>query len=350
MPLYQLLNKVPLLRQSYAAKFLFIAFLGIHIPLLGMLAYYLNSGSKSFPLHDFVVILILTLVATGLTLLVLFALLAPITKSVHLIKTYPLRNHTIQHELDMLDIDEAGILLQSIEHMLGDIEERENWREELLSIMSHDLRSPVSTIVTLADLIELSTKENETKDLIKHVQNYSHQQLDLLESTLTLIRYDASEVVFDEINCFDLLELVAKLQERSLKQKQLQIIIEGAKVHTAWANRIMLERIVHNLLSNAIKYSHPDSEIKLKSLRSGDMIEIHVQDYGTGIPELLQRRLFERFTTSGRKGTKGESSTGLGLFLSKRFTERMDGTLRVQSEGENKGSTFILSIPAVGED
>ncbi|TNE81115.1 MAG: HAMP domain-containing histidine kinase [Bacteroidetes bacterium] len=347
MPLYQLLNKIPLLRQSYAAKFLFIAFLGIHIPLLGMLAYYLNSGSKNFPLNDFLVILILTLVATGITLLVLFALLAPITKSVHLIKTYPLRNTTIQHELDALDLDEAGILLENIEQMLHDVKERESWREELLSIMSHDLRSPVSTIVTLADLIELSTQETETKDLIKHIQNFSHQQLDLLESTLTLIRYDSSEIEYHAINCFDLLEFVVKLQERSLKQKDLKITVEGSAGHVALANRTMLERIIHNLLSNAIKYSHDNGEIKLKSVRNGDMIELHVQDFGTGIPPLLQRRLFERFTSSGRKGTKGESSTGLGLFLSKRFSERMHGTLRVESEGENRGSTFILSIPSV---
>ncbi len=347
MPLYQLLNKVPLLRQSYAAKFLFIAFLGIHIPLLGMLAYYLNSHQKEFPLHDFIVILILTLVATGLTLLVLFALLAPITRSVHLIKTYPLRNKTSQSEQDDLELDEAGILVRSIESMLEDMKERENWREELLSIMSHDLRSPVSTIVTLADLIELSTKEQETKDLIKHIQNFSHQQLDLLESTLTLIRYDSSEIDFDAIQCFDLLEFVARLQDRSLKQKQLSIQVEGSAKHIALANRMMLERIIHNLLSNAIKYSNEHGEIKLKSVRSGAMIELHVQDFGTGIPDLLKRRLFERFTSSGRKGTKGESSTGLGLFLSKRFAERMHGSLRVESEGENKGSTFILSIPSV---
>lgn len=344
MKLYLFLNRSRLLRGSYAAKFLFIAFLGIHIPLLGMIAYYLNKGEVEFPYSDFFVILLLTLVATGITLWVLNALLAPVKEGEKALIHF--QEDRIIADLPSQQPDEAGSLMCRITSLMETIKSNEAWKEDVLSILSHDLRSPTSTVVTLAELINYSTKEEETKELSDHIGRYALQQLEMLEGILSLLRYNEGKIEKSAFKVSSILDIVLKGHDKAIRSKNLNVIVSGNVNHSIYGNSEMTTRILSNLISNAIKFSYQGGQIFIDIEKIDSFIEIKVRDLGKGFNKEIADQLLDRFTQASRQGTAGEVSTGIGLHLVNNFATRLGGTLSAYSEGDEKGALFTVRLPA----
>ena len=106
----------------------------------------------------------------------------------------------------------------------------------------------------------------------------------------------------------------------------------------------MVDMILRNLISNAIKFTPARGEIVIQVEETANDIAVKVKDTGIGMNKALQNKLFRINEKVSRPGTEGEQSTGLGLVLSFDMTQRMNGSLRVESE-EGKGSTFTLTLP-----
>jgi|GEM_PF-1687784 len=114
---------------------------------------------------------------------------------------------------------------------------------------------------------------------------------------------------------------------------------------TVHADEAMLNTILRNLLSNAVKFTRQGGKVIVRAAETeNNMMEISVTDSGIGMSEDLSQKLFKVDEKVGRKGTDGESSTGLGLLLCKEFVEKHGGRIRVES-GKGKGSTFYFTIP-----
>jgi signal transduction histidine kinase len=110
----------------------------------------------------------------------------------------------------------------------------------------------------------------------------------------------------------------------------------------------MINSVLLNLLLNAVKFTHRNGAITVNAKEIEDqMIEISIKDSGVGMPKRIVERLFELGTKTGRKGTEGELSTGLGLLLCKEFIDKNDGKIWVESE-EGKGSTFSFTLQKTG--
>ncbi|MEI7812280.1 MAG: ATP-binding protein, partial [Ignavibacteria bacterium] len=127
-------------------------------------------------------------------------------------------------------------------------------------------------------------------------------------------------------------------------------INEAGQNRTVKADEAMLNTVLRNLLSNAVKFTRYSGKVIVRATEAkNNMVEISVTDSGIGMSEALSQKLFRVDEKVGRKGTDGESSTGLGLLLCKEFVEKHGGRIRVESE-KGKGSTFYFTIPATGYD
>ncbi|HNN80756.1 MAG TPA: ATP-binding protein, partial [Leptospiraceae bacterium] len=105
-------------------------------------------------------------------------------------------------------------------------------------------------------------------------------------------------------------------------------------------------RVIENLLSNAIKFSNTKSEIRIIVKKESDKAKIIIQDFGIGIPFSIQKNLFQKFSNARRRGTEGEMSVGLGMYIVYEIVTLHRGKITFTSE-EGKGTTFIIELPII---
>jgi two-component system, sensor histidine kinase and response regulator len=142
-------------------------------------------------------------------------------------------------------------------------------------------------------------------------------------------------------------ENVEQINER-IKQKGISIINLVTDPIHAYADEKMINSVLLNLLSNAVKFTHRNGTITISTKKSEDqMIEVSIGDTGVGMPNYLVEKLFKIDEKTGRQGTDGELSSGLGLLLCKEFIEKNGGRIWVESE-EGKGSTFSFTLHETG--
>ncbi len=133
------------------------------------------------------------------------------------------------------------------------------------------------------------------------------------------------------------------------KQKEIKVSININRDHLVYADPDMIRTVLRNLLTNAIKFSHPGGHILINSTKTGQYIEIRVEDDGIGMDDSFQHSLFKLNEKTQRQGTRKEKGTGLGLILCKEFIEKNKGKIWVTSEA-GKGSTFYFTLPHAKKD
>lgn len=343
--MYEKLSRIGFLSKSYTFKFLFIAFLGIHIPLIGLVVFVLFRPNSVNAFTVLLLTLVLTLGATATTLLVMNGLLMPLRKS-----RQALDNYLQKRELPHLPVhfrDEAGILMQNIQLTVTELNDLLEEKRDLASLLSHDLRTPLNNIKILGDFLKAETDPATVRELADMIVSSSAEQLVLLENILDLLRQDhllesqtesksvSTEGLVDEL----IHSFTGQAREKNIRLKK-EVEYNGAiDVRPELFNQVM-----KNLMSNAIKFSYPESEVKVSIRKREAETLIQVEDYGMGFEPQVSEKLFDRFTKNGRKGTAGENSTGIGLYLSRKIIKRHKGQLVAESAGPNKGSTFTISL------
>jgi PAS domain S-box-containing protein len=224
-------------------------------------------------------------------------------------------------------------------------------KNNLLSIIGHDLRNPISGSLQLLNHT-LADFESSTADEVHSYLSLMKQELsnanNLLEDLLAWAKSQFNAVSFNPVKISDLDDLVEKcihtVQPMALKKniKLVKHVPVGADVT---ADKGMLETIIRNLLSNAIKFTNSGGEVTVSVARGDVEILFSVQDNGKGIPKDKMGELFNKHNNYTTYGTAGEKGTGLGLNLCHDFVLKHGGRIWVESE-ENAGSTFFFTIPA----
>ncbi len=345
MNLYYQLSKIGFLKNSYAYKFLFVTFIGIHIPLIGLLFFVLFGKEHASTNTIFVFILLMTLLATGITLLVLKKIINPIEVASIALDDYRI-NRTVP-ELPMVFKDEAGLLLYNIQKSISDNEAYRTEKEDLVYLLSHDLRNFASNAQSLSRFI-LDEKPSETiaeyADLICQT---THQQFIFIENFINLIKEEdkiSKKVpVVKSIQFHTILTLVSDQVEQKLNSKRIKLIKElEVNNGNLRMEEDLLVQVLVNLIDNAIKFSHPDSEIKVSVTLEKNKIIFGIADSGIGFDSVYKDELFKKFTNRGRMGTADEPSTGIGLYLCKKIVEKHEGIILANSKGIDKGSLFSV--------
>ena len=347
MKLYSNLSKIKLLKK-YSTKFLAIAFLGIHIPLIGLIIFLTFNEGVLSPTLILIFTLIFTLGATAITLFILTKLLEPIKLARNTLKAY-----LESQELPTLPInftDEIGELLKDLQFSIEVFDNLIDSKQQTIAILSHDLRNPCSGIIMLIDLLKQEEIASEREILMTNIKSLAEQQLALMESTLSNLRNESKtqgKLEKVDLNLKEIIIDIIATQKVVLDNKNIDLFFDCSTDLVIRGNETAFRQIFINLINNAIKFSETNGKIWINATKSRTEINIDIIDEGLGFREDQKEALFKPFTEYSRLGTKGESSQGMGLFITRRFVNKHSGRLIAKSGGLNKGSTFSIQLPLI---
>jgi two-component system sensor histidine kinase/response regulator len=241
---------------------------------------------------------------------------------------------------------ETQIRLRSQEQALRDLLYS---KDRFMSLVSHDLRGPLSGLTRLASLTYEQWDDfpdEKRKEFLAAIHSASQSSLTLLENLLSLSLFQQDNLKFDPepILVYELCQEIQEIMQFLFQQKSIQFDLEVKAEHMVQADRAMVQTVMRNLLSNALKFTPNGGRISIRSEGESDKLVIQVQDTGVGIkPEVLPN-LFSGDKSYTSLGTNREKGTGFGLKLCKDLVEHNHGEIWVESiRGE--GSSFYFSLP-----
>jgi signal transduction histidine kinase len=342
--IYAFLSRLKWLR-TYHSKFLFIAFLGTHIPLLGLIIYISLFQGELSTLTILLVTLILTLFTTGITLYALSSLLSPITFTKGFIEEY-LHKRKI-HNLDINFLDEAGQLMLQVNYFIRRMESAHSNSKDLLLLLTHELRAPLNQMIHFLELkSSLSEKESNTlsQELISTCNHQMHILQKLIDSNkMEVMHYDKSNMNLSNLS--QLFDECILAESSEINSKGLQIQNNLPSDKSLFVQPEYFKMVIQNLINNAVKFSEHNGVINLKYQTIHDFALIEVIDEGAGFDPVLEEELFDRYTQLHKKQSDNDSYIGLGLYNSKTIIQKHFGTIQANSEGVGKGATFSIKIP-----
>ena len=224
----------------------------------------------------------------------------------------------------------------------------DNMRKEFVADVSHELKTPITSIMGYADTLLESEYDKETQyKFLNVIASEARRMAKLVTDLLILSRYDNNKVK-KEITEFDLGDLVKRCQEKL----QLEINKKGhevecfvtANVPPVKADKDGIERVVLNIMTNSIKYTPKNGNIKIYVGFVYNDAYIKIIDNGIGIPEEDLNRIFERFYRVDKARTREMGGTGLGLSIAKEILDQNKGSIDIKSE-KGKGTEVVIRIP-----
>jgi signal transduction histidine kinase len=340
------------LPQSLKGKIMLVAFIGTHIPLLGLLGYLLwRHQAVSETMGTILITLAATVIGMLATLGALHCLLKPIEKTSVAISGY-LNDRKVPDLPTNFD-DEAGQLMANTQHFIERLDQLLALNNDLISIISHDARTPVTSIMIAEELIQKELREDDInrESISKNaraIRKSAEQHLETLENLLEMTKlksrdFDITmgdqriEPILDEIE--DTQAMRAQAQNISLNFTTC-----GIGESTFQLDRPKVVSILNNLVSNAIKFTPPGGTIDVNASVEDQQLRLTVSDTGQGIPESDLDDIFSREYTKPSP-YEDKSGSGLGLRICRAFAEVHGGSIEVESTPD-VGTTFRVVIPA----
>jgi len=347
MKLYHNLSQIGFLKKSYAFKFLFVAFIGIHIPLIGILFFVLYYNHSVSSTSILIFSLVMTLLATLITLVVLNQLIKPISLASKSLDDY--RNNRKLSILPTEYTDEAGLLLCNIQESIYESESFINEKQDLIYMLSHDLKNFAGNPQGLANLIISENPSESIRQLAELICESTNLQFRYIENFIKLLeeqdRVVKGNLEMRMISFPNILPFINEQVEQRLIDKNIKLTLNLELIEAKLRiDEGLLVQVIVNLISNAVKFSYFDSEIKVRVYNENSKFIITVTDRGIGFDKNQIDELFKKFTKMSRLGTANESSTGIGLYLCKKIIEKNKGRLSAISEGKNKGAEFRIEF------
>jgi two-component system sensor histidine kinase VicK len=238
--------------------------------------------------------------------------------------------------------------LKAIEEKNVEIETASQLKNEILGIVAHDLRNPLTAIYTLAVMMEGDkTMDADNQENLQMIKTSCDKATSIINDLIETANND-KDTVFD-------------IEEVELNQYLLKIVDEWAKNKTGPTNILYygtdkpiythinmekMQRVMDNLISNAIKFSGESERVEVRLRNADGQIYIDVKDFGMGIPDSILPYIFDRFSRASRRGIRGEESVGLGLSIVKQIVEKHGGDISVAT-AEKRGTTFTIHMTPV---
>jgi len=223
-----------------------------------------------------------------------------------------------------------------------------NMRKEFVADVSHELKTPITSIMGYADTLLEDEYDKETKDkFLNVIATEARRMAKLVTDLLALSRYDNDEMKQRKVE-FDLGELVKQCQEKVQleieKKHQTVECFVTANVPQVFADKDGIERVVLNILTNSIKYTPDNGNIKIYVGFVYNDAYIKIIDNGIGIPEEDLTRIFERFYRVDKARTREMGGTGLGLSIAKEILDKNEGSIDIKSK-KGEGTEVVIKVP-----
>ncbi|WP_044208567.1 ATP-binding protein [Flammeovirga sp. OC4] len=239
-----------------------------------------------------------------------------------------------------------------IEEKNHELEDANNDKNHLLSIVAHDLRNPLSSSITLLSMLNTddTNLDEDEKLCVSGSLNAMHRMNKMIEDILdarvsenneSKVNKEAEKDIFSVSEVLDqVINDFTGVAERKNIELTYNLLSDGL----IEANKQHSIQIYENLISNAIKFSPSNTEIAVSIEKVKDFVQVKITDQGPGLSEEDQKKLYQKFQTLGPKPTGGEKSTGIGLSIVKKYVDSMEGKVECISS-QNEGTTFIVSLP-----
>ncbi len=222
-------------------------------------------------------------------------------------------------------------------------------KDVFFSIISHDLRSPLSGLKSMCELFtrRIDTFDDTLKRVVGEGNKLINLLLDLTENLLLWAMSQRGEIELkpERIDLAELADRIIPLYQAAAEQKRITISSSAPAGLTVRADGNMLQTILRNLISNAVKFTAAGGSVSISAMPLDHGVEITVSDTGIGIKPESMGKLFSPGGGMKHAGTAGEKGSGLGLILCKDFVEKNGGTIRAEST-PGRGSSFIFTLPS----
>ncbi|MFN8343686.1 MAG: tetratricopeptide repeat-containing sensor histidine kinase [Spirosomataceae bacterium] len=241
-------------------------------------------------------------------------------------------------------LNEKNALIERQNARLSDLNLEKN---QLISMVSHDLSTPFLVINTWNSILKMSVEETnaKAKEAIQVIEKSARQGMTLIQSILNVEKAETNKHTL-QLETFDLKELTREALngfEEAAKEKQIQFLYEPtAPPLPILSDPHLVRRVLENLLSNALKYSHAGGRVWISTKESPNKVEWKIKDEGIGIEAKHLPRLFDKYNTAST-ATNHKSSTGLGLSIVKRILDEIGGDIQCRSE-LGKGTEFTVQL------
>lgn len=243
---------------------------------------------------------------------------------------------------------ETKEISDAINKMLGRMQQLDQSREEFVSNVSHELKTPLASMKVLAD--SLITQENVPiefyQEFMGDIAKEIDRENDIINDLLTLVKMDktAQTLNVKSVNINELMELILKRLKPIAEQNQIEVVLETFRPITAEIDEVKLTLAISNLVENAIKYNKKGGWVHVSLNADHKFFYIKVADSGIGIPEEDQMHIFERFYRVDKSHSREIGGTGLGLAITRNAIIMHRGSVKVHSiPGE--GTTFTVRVP-----
>ncbi len=223
-------------------------------------------------------------------------------------------------------------------------------KDLFFSVIAHDLRSPFNTLINFSELMVQDFWELSREEIYDYLKMMHASSLKLYEFVQNLLEWslfqrEMKQIRKKPIRLNQNLKKAVDLLQQSAAEKNISLIQEIPGDTTVFADENLLHSVLRNLISNAIKFTPKGGKVTVTGHQAPTgHFKILVKDTGIGMNKKMQNELFKPEAVTGRSGTEGEQSSGLGLILCKEFVEKMGGSIGVQST-EGKGSVFYFTVP-----
>jgi len=222
-------------------------------------------------------------------------------------------------------------------------------RQEFTANVTHELKTPLTSISGYAELIETGLASGEdTVRFARGIHKNANRLLTLINDIIRLSELDASdeELVTEKLNLYELAKVCVEMLEPNAEKHHVTITMQGEEC-SIQGNRMMIEELLYNLCDNAIRYNNENGSVLVDVHREGENVVLSVSDTGIGIPKAYQERIFERFYRVDKSRSKSTGGTGLGLAIVKHILEKHGARLELDSDigkGTRMKITFALIV------
>lgn len=222
-------------------------------------------------------------------------------------------------------------------------------QDSFIDSVTHELKSPLASIKLCLQTLERDgIPEDKRERLRKMMMDDVDRLTSFIDDVLQASRLAHDDVVGMALEDVPLAQLTRHVVEHVVTRQKLPegaIDIAIPDSLTAHTDRAAIEIVIRNLVDNAVKYSKDPVSIRVRARDDGKATVVEVQDDGIGIPAAELKRIFHRFYRAPSEGVRKRKGTGLGLFVVSALVRNLGGTVDASSEGEGKGSTFVVRLP-----
>ncbi|MEE1085593.1 MAG: HAMP domain-containing sensor histidine kinase [Schaedlerella sp.] len=286
------------------------------------------------------------LIVLAFSFLIAYRLVRPMKKLVGQIEGVS-EGHT-DEPLDVKDYKETREITDAINKMLERMQQLNQSREEFVSNVSHELKTPLASMKVLAD--SLLAQDNVPiefyQEFMGDIAKEIDRENDIINDLLTLVKMDktAQNLNIKSVNINELLELILKRLKPIAEKNQIEMVLESFRPINAEIDEVKITLAVSNLVENAIKYNKKGGWVHVSLNADHKFFYIKVSDSGMGIPEEDQMHIFERFYRVDKSHSREIGGTGLGLAITRNAIIMHRGSIKVYSN-PGEGTTFTVRIP-----